>query len=472
MRQETKRMSCFRALVLCAASPVLATVAPAAADDDLATLLYWQAPERAVWEDSFEEPMPPGFQVVSTEHDGPVFANAEGLTFYKWPQRDLRNGGTGDRQDGVSNCTDTVERTSAGLMSPYPAGLVLPELDSRPSCTEAWPLVLADEDAEPVGEWDILEREDGKRQWTHDGFPLYTSVLDKEKGDVNGGFKLEARGDSPVLREPVGPRPAIPPGFLVQQTTTGRLLIDNNGASLYAWQGDETNKSNCFGKCAEIWSPVLAPATAFAQGEWSVIERSPGTNQWAYRGQPLYRYSPDPRTRSLRGSDIEGWSNVYTQRPLPPPSGFTVQDSRIGQVLADANGKTIYTYNCSDDAMDQLSCDHPGSPQVYRMTLCGAGDPELCMKTFPYVTVSPGEESVSHLWKVMHIDPMTGRLAEPDQEGALAVWAYRGRPVYTYGGDETPGEANGDHYGEFNGRRNGYKAFWLRDDFRDNMFSR
>lgn len=451
---------------------VLNATGTAAAAEELASRLYWQPQDGAVWEGYFEEPMPPGFQVVSTELDGPVFADSEGRTFYKWPQKDLRNGGTGDRQgSGKSNCSDTVLRESAGLMSPYPPGLILPELDRRPSCAEAWPPVLAAEDAEPVGEWDLLEREDGTRQWTHDGYPLYRSALDREPGDVLGGLKLEIGGDAPAVRVPVGPRSAIPPGFQVLQTTTGRLLIDDNGDSLYAWEGDEPNRSNCYDECAQIWAPALAPATALPQSEWSVIERSPGRNQWTYRGQPLYTYASDPRARSLRGSDVEGWSNVYTQRALPPPAEFTVQDSRIGQVLADADGKTIYTYRCADDAMDQLSCDHPDSPQAYRMALCGAGDPERCLDTFQYVTVSAGAQSASHLWSVMHVDPRTGRRAAPDQEEALAVWAYRGRPVYTYGGDESPGDANADAYGEFNGRRNGFKAFWLRDDFRDNMFS-
>ena len=243
-------------------------------------------------------------------HREPVhrgFADSAGRTFYTWPQKDLRNGGTGDRQGGTSNCTDTVQRTTAGLMSPYPPGLVLPELDSRPSCVEAWPPLLAADDAEPVGEWEIIDREDGTRQWTHDEYPLYRSALDREKGDVLGGYRLDARGDAPAVRVPAGPKPAIPPGFQVLQTTTGRLLIDDNGDSLYAWQGDEPNKSNCYDACEETWTPSLAPATAFAQNDWAVIERSPGLNQWTYRGQPLYTYAPDHRARSLRGSDIMGW---------------------------------------------------------------------------------------------------------------------------------------------------------------------
>jgi len=44
--------------------------------------------------------------------------------------------------------------------------------------------------------------------------------------------------------------------------------------------------------------------------------------------------------------------------------------------------------------------------------------------------------------------------------------------VYTYGGDTHPGSVDGDNFGEFNGARNGFRAFWLRDDFRENANGR
>ena len=55
----------------------------------------------------------------------------------------------------------------------------------------------------------------------------------------------------------------------------------------------------------------------------------------------------------------------------------------------------------------------------------------------------------------------------PGQADAMNVWAYRGRPVYTYAGDEYPGAANGHGIGEFSGTRNGYHAFTLRDDLHE-----
>ena len=48
------------------------------------------------------------------------------------------------------------------------------------------------------------------------------------------------------------------------------------------------------------------------------------------------------------------------------------QDSYAGQVLADAQGRTIYIYNCIDDAFEQQCCGHPVPPQVYSLAVCGA----------------------------------------------------------------------------------------------------
>jgi len=160
-----------------------------------------------------------------------------------------------------------------------------------------------------------------------------------------------------------------------------------------------------------------------------------------------------------------------------------VQDAAFGgQVLADSRGRTIYLYNCRDDSVAQLACDHPDAAQDYRLAICGNGDPEVCRETFPYVVAEADASSESSLWSVMLIDPNTGRrvgesatasaAANGDGEGALPVWAYNQRPVYTYGGDQTPGETRGDSFGEFLGRRNGYKAFVLRDVFQNLHFRR
>lgn len=466
------------AIMVITGGPAVTEVDASAADaastaGDRQFLKYWQPPGSPAQEAYLDEPLPPGFQVVVSPLEGPVFADESGRTLYTWPLGSQRNGAAGDRMGKPSTCTDEVLRVSAGLMSPYPAGLLLPDLDQRKSCASMWPPVLAPENAEPVAKWTTIERDDGSLQWAYDGYPVYTSILDRQPGDVLGGTKMGTSRDAGVARDPVGPRPAVPPAFDVVQSSTGRLVVNMNGYSVYSWDGDEPNKSNCRDECLTDWTPVPAPENVTELAGWTSFERAPGVKQWAFRGNPLYTYNYDHDARSFMGADVPGWHNVYTQRALPPPEEFTVQDADFGgQVLADSRGRTLYLYNCIEDTFAQLGCDHPAATQAYRLAICGNGDPELCGETFPYVMAPDAASSVSTLWSVMAIDPNTGHIAAPGERDALRVWAYRGRPVYTYAGDADAGTTNGEGIGEFSGLRNGYQAFVLRDIFQNNEFRR
>jgi predicted lipoprotein with Yx(FWY)xxD motif len=441
-----------RALLLCLlANPLLAF-----AD----TVSAW--PDHAGDKEQFEPvPMPPGFQIIVTQQEGPVFADSHGHTLYTWPVKQLRNGPVGERK-GQPTCDKTVYTVNAGLMSPYPGGFELPEVATRPSCLDVWPAAIADKDAKPVGKWTIAERADGLRQWAYDGYALYTSVLDDQPGQVNGGSSV-ASGEVGVRRPAEAPS-MVPPQFKVDSTLLGRVLLTSENLSVYASDSDKAGKSLCTGTCLDEWKPIVAPAYTKPRGEFAIIEPTPGIRQWTFRNQPLYTHVGEPFFK-MYGSDKPGWHNVYTQHTPKPPSDFTVQESPTGLVLGDINGKTVYVYNCADDAIDQLSCDNPESPQIYRFTVCGGGQPQPCLDRFPYVPAAKDAKSDSLTWTPMWIDPMTGRLAKADQPGAMHVWAYRKRPVYTHYRDHRPGDMTADQWGEFYGYRNGYKAFWLRSDF-------
>ena len=191
---------------------MLASFGAGAADD---SQLYTEAYR--------EVPMPPGFRVEAS-HEGPVFADGNGKTLYSWPQHKLRNGYSGEPK-GTPACYDEVLTVTAGFMSPYPPGIKLPDIENRLSCTDLWPPVLADETAEEIGKWTVVERLDGSKQWAFDEQPLYTSVRDKQPGDVLGGTRRRYGGDSPALRVPVGPPTLLPPGFAVKTTTIGRMSV-------------------------------------------------------------------------------------------------------------------------------------------------------------------------------------------------------------------------------------------------------
>lgn len=56
-------------------------------------------------------------------------------------------------------------------------------------CTTQWPPFAAKAEDKPSGDWATTPREDGSKQWTYKGRPLYTWYRDKKEGDAEGdGF--------------------------------------------------------------------------------------------------------------------------------------------------------------------------------------------------------------------------------------------------------------------------------------------
>ena len=421
------------------------------------------APKNALIEAYMPEAMPPGFRVEITDTQGPVFADPQGRTLYMWPSVPLRNGKVGE-DPGKSSCNDEHITVSDGLYSIY-GEATLPDLNKRPTCTQVWPPALAAADAKPVGKWTLIARKDGTKQWAYAGYTLYTSILDKRPGDVDGGERTTPKRNLTVgepMREAIAPAPLVPPGFTVTSTAIGRLLTTDKGFTVYTSDKDAAGKSNCTGACEDSWKPVVAADFAQPQGEWTTIERAPGVKQWAFRGKPVYTYAIDRSIRGLDGEDEPSWHATYMQFAPKPPAEFTTRVSLAGEVLADHSGKTIYTYWCYEDALDQLSCDTPDTTQAYRIAICGSGDAATCLRDWPPVRAPENAVSTSKVWGIAYIDPMTGLRASEKQPGAWRVWTYRGRPIYTYAGDKAPGDINGDEFGEHDQNRNVFKAFYIR----------
>lgn len=86
------------------------------------------------------------------------------------------------------------------------------------------------------------------------------------------------------------------------------MMVDQKGMTLYTFDKDAGGKSMCNADCAKIWLPMMAPAGAKAEGEWTVIKRDDGMMQWAYDGKPLYTYKMDMKPGEAKG---EGFKNMW-----------------------------------------------------------------------------------------------------------------------------------------------------------------
>lgn len=53
-------------------------------------------------------------------------------------------------------------------------------------CATNWPPLMADADAKSAGDWTVVTRDDGRKQWAYKGKPVYTWIKDQKPGDRTG----------------------------------------------------------------------------------------------------------------------------------------------------------------------------------------------------------------------------------------------------------------------------------------------
>ena len=92
------------------------------------------------------------------------------------------------------------------------------------------------------------------------------------------------------------------------------MLIGPNGKTLYTYAKDAKNSgaSECYDQCATNWPPLQVAPTAKPTGDYSIIVRSDGTRQWAYKGQPLYYFSKDAKAGDKTGDGMGGNWKIVT----------------------------------------------------------------------------------------------------------------------------------------------------------------
>jgi len=92
----------------------------------------------------------------------------------------------------------------------------------------------------------------------------------------------------------------------------GDYLADANGNALYTYGADKQGVSNCTGSCLYNWpiydasnAPTTLPANV------TVITRSDGGKQYAYKGMPLYTFTSDGNGQ-VTGDGVE---NFHIAKP-------------------------------------------------------------------------------------------------------------------------------------------------------------
>ena len=84
------------------------------------------------------------------------------------------------------------------------------------------------------------------------------------------------------------------------------VLADASGRTLYTFDKDADNKSNCNGGCAAAWPPYLVKEGDRNPANIGVVRRDDNTLQWALNGKPLYFFAADAKAGDAKGDGQGG----------------------------------------------------------------------------------------------------------------------------------------------------------------------
>ncbi|WP_353947297.1 SCO0930 family lipoprotein [Streptomyces sp. HUAS MG91] len=217
----------------------------------------------------------------------------------------------------------------------------------------------------------------------------------------------------------------------------GKVLTDSKGMTLYRFDKDTAKppKSTCDAACLKTWPAVPASGAEAPTGVDSAllgsVAAADGTKQLTVAGWPVYRYAMDTSPGDAKGQGVGGvWfaaapngkkaSPAAAAAPADPKGLSTRKDPKLGEIVVDKNGMTVYRF-LKDSAWPIKS------------NCVGA-----CATKWPAVEPVAKNDTKSI--------PLKGFMAftRPDggKQQTLNCW-----PVYTFSGDKKPGDTNGQGVG-------------------------
>jgi predicted lipoprotein with Yx(FWY)xxD motif len=217
---------------------------------------------------------------------------------------------------------------------------------------------------------------------------------------------------------------------VTQNGTLGTILTDSAGKVLYRFTRDTINTSSaCYNQCATTWPPLLIDEGTPVAGEGvngdllGVLTRTDGTRQVMYNGMPLYYYNQDANPGDTNGQRVRDvWFIVHpntTTVGYQPVAVHTRQHPDLGNILTDAQGKTLYLFT-RDSANHSVCYDR-------------------CATNWPPLLVDASDPTLAE-----GVGGTAGAILRDDGNRQVT---YESKPLYYYTPDTTIGDTKGQGVG-------------------------
>lgn len=330
-------------------------------------------------------------------------------------------------------------------------------------CATRFPPFVAEANAVASGDWSIMTREDGSKQWVYQGKPLHTYAGEDPPDTKSDGSPLGgSRARDPALFDPGSPlyspdpdwkRAAFAPDATMQipagiklrshSVANGYVFVTaNTGMIIYAMARPPKEQQ------AASWSPLDAPGLAVPMGDFSLVtRRADGRRQWAYKGYLLYTYRGDYSPTDLNGlSAAEDAHAALAYANFMPPSVDIQFVTARGPVMMTKEGLTLYTqlgYRLQYGG--RLSRDGYSYPYADAKHVGTRGCVDACLEKWRPLAADTNAQP-SGFWEIA-----------TRADNGMRQWAYKGAPLYTFVGDKQAGDLEGNNqyvvvYGDVAGK--------------------
>lgn len=200
-----------------------------------------------------------------------------------------------------------------------------------------------------------------------------------------------------------------------RMTNLGEVYTNKNGMTLYIFNKDTANTSNCNGACATKWPPLVADDDASEEGRFTIITRADSSKQWALDGRPLYGWVNDRAPGDTTGEEVKSAWYVAQTVPVSKRTVDVTSNSVTNKVtvLTDTSGKTLYVF----------TNDHSNSG--------GSNCNNTCATKWPPLLASDDDQA-------------SGDYSIVTRDDNSKQWAFHGMPLYRFTNDSTPGDSVGE----------------------------
>lgn len=124
----------------------------------------------------------------------------------------------------------------------------------------------------------------------------------KQDNNANGSSGAMMKDQKPTGSD------SMTKGNAVMMAKTGDYQVADNGMTLYTFDKDTKNTSNCTGQCLVAWPPYLENANKplGMTEHLGTFTRVDGSTQYTWNGLPLYFYKGDTKVGDITGDGVGG----------------------------------------------------------------------------------------------------------------------------------------------------------------------